>query len=289
MPIARLPSDQEAIADGFHDAACQRRREVLRETLTAFETCAFPDHLHERARLNLSRWRQDSRVSSPQLSVLVLPGDWGQVTLGLTKRFGECFAVLNMANAYFPGGAYGEGAVAQEENMFRRTDCHYQVKSHELNEDGRTYTPEVSRLLCGVDGTVYLDVTTPRVCIRGPEDRTAPDLGYAWLPPGDIFPFYELRASAQDLRDGSAFDAAEARHRIAAQLDTLCDGGIKHAVLGAFGCGAFGNPASIVARVYQEEIAKRREAFSILAFAIFSAGYGPDNFAAFKAVFADAA
>ena len=53
----------------------------------------------------------------------VLPGDWGDVTLALTKRHGRTFAVLNMANAYSFGGGYAHGQVAQEENRFRRTDC----------------------------------------------------------------------------------------------------------------------------------------------------------------------
>ena len=49
------------------------------------------------------------------------------MTQKLTKVYGETFAVLNMANAYFPGGGYDEGMPAQEENMFRRTDCHFAV------------------------------------------------------------------------------------------------------------------------------------------------------------------
>ena len=46
------------------------------------------------------------------------------MTLELTRRYGTLFASLNMANAYGPGGGYTHGMVAQEENMFRRTDCH---------------------------------------------------------------------------------------------------------------------------------------------------------------------
>ena len=66
---------------------------------------------------------------------------------------------------------------------------------------------------------------------------------------------------------------------------TRCLNGIRHAVLGAFGCGAFKNPAFEVANFYREEIAKRTGDFSVLAFAIFSAGYGPNNFTPFERTF----
>jgi len=215
------------------------------------------------------------------LRIEVLPGDWGVVTLKVTKTYGTRFAVLNMANAYVPGGAYVEGAIAQEENMFRRTDCHLRVDQSEYDEGLDRYVPEMTSLLSAEQGAVYLDVARPRVCIRGPEDRARGDLGYEWLGRDAIFGFFELRASAQDLRDGSPFDASDARRRIAAQLDTLRNAGIRHAVLGAFGCGAFRNPGAQVAQVYREEILARKEDFSVVAFAIFAAGYGPGNYAPF--------
>lgn len=145
-----------------------------------------------------------------------------------------------MANPHVPGGGYIEGAIAQEENMFRRTDCHFRVGPDEYDAELDRYRPEMTRLLTARDGKVYLDTDNPRVCIRGPEDRSRTDLGYEWLADDDIFPFYELRAAAQDLRDGSAFDAENARRRIAAQLDTLCAHGVRNAVLGAFGVGRSG-------------------------------------------------
>lgn len=100
-----------------------------------------------------------------------------------------------------------------------------------------------------------------------------------------MFPFFELRAAAVDLRDDSEFDPIEMRRRIAAQLDTLRAAGIRHAVLGAFGCGTFENPADRVAAIYREEVAARAEAFSVIAFAIFHAGYGRDNYTPFAATF----
>src|SRR5262249_43776301 len=125
----------------------------------------------------------------------------------------------------------------------------------------------------------------PRVCIRGAEDRSRVDLGYAWLPEDQVFPFLELRAAAQDLRDGSDFDPDDTRRRVSAQLHTLREHGIRHVVLGAFGCGAFRNPADRVARVYREEIDKHITDFAVIAFAVFWAGYGPNNYMPFAEAF----
>lgn len=143
----------------------------------------------------------------------------------------------------------------------------------------------MTRLLSARDGRVHLDARHPRICIRESEDRSREDLGYGWLAADQVFPFFELRAAAQDLRDGSRFDTHDARLRIGAQLDTLRGSGVRHAVLGAFGCGAFRNPADLVAAIYREEIAARASDFSVIAFAIFHAGYGPDNFTPFAEAF----
>ena len=264
-----------------------RRRLVLRETVDAFLRADPSDRYHRLAADNLARWRSMSeRPGGGSCRIEVLPGDWGEVAGALTKEHGACFAVLNMANAHVPGGAYVEGAVAQEENMFRRTDCHFRIGPEEYDVGRDRYVPDMTRLLSARDGKVYLDTEKPRVCIRGAENRSRADLGYPWLPDDRVFPFFELRAAARDLRDGSAFDAEDARRSIAAQLDTLITHRIRHAVLGAFGCGAFRNPAAEVARIYREEISSRKQSFDVIAFAIFAPGYGSDNYTTFAKEFA---
>merc|ERR1712196_593583 len=158
-----------------------------------------------------------------------------------------------------PGGGYAEGMIAQEENMFRRTDCHFSIDRQRDLDSYLLYNAEHSALVDGCHGRVYLDKHHPRVCIRGPEDRNDPTLGYRWLQDDEIFPFLELRSAAVDLRITGlkGFDPAEMAKRIAAQLDTLIDAGVRHVVLSAFGCGAFGNPAQRVARLYREQIEAR--------------------------------
>jgi hypothetical protein len=180
MPIRRLPSDDEAEAEGFRGPETQRRRDVLRETLRAFEDCDPPDRYHRLAASNLLSWRAQARSPDPGLQVYVLPGDWGDVTQALTRTFGTCFAVLNMANAFFPGGAYAEGAVAQEENMFRRTDCHFRIREEDLDDSGRMYTPEMSLLLSADRGRVLQGRNCPAhkpllsCCFRNLRSRLRP-------------------------------------------------------------------------------------------------------------------
>jgi uncharacterized protein (TIGR02452 family) len=61
---------------------------------------------------------------------------------------------------------------------------------------------------------------------------------------------------------------------------------LRRAVLGAFGCGAFGNPADRVARLYREELSARACDFSVVAFAITAPGYCLDDYTPFAAAFA---
>lgn len=283
MPGRKLLTEHDWIPPhyGPSDPEMVRRRQILRETISHFDNGNRIPELQRLAKQNVARWHLERIVENEPIQVQILQGDWGVVTQSMTRKYGKCFAVLNMANAFVPGGAYVEGASAQEENIFRRTDCHFYIGSDEYNEVQDCYHYAMSQLISAVNGEVYLDVRNPRVCVRGPEDRERSDLGYPWLDDKDVFPFFELRSAGQDLRDGSTFDEPNARRRIAAQLDTLIKHGVRHVVLGAQGCGAFMNPSEDVARIYYEEIALRHSSFTVIAFAIFNSGYGPDNFSPF--------
>src|SRR5574341_1203418 len=105
MAGRRLCSEKESAHRGFGGADSARRRSVLHETIATFERADPPDRYHRLAKQNLERWRAQSGVSDSTLRIEVLPGDWGEVTRSLTRRYGACFAALNMANAYVPGGA----------------------------------------------------------------------------------------------------------------------------------------------------------------------------------------
>lgn len=280
--------------------------EILLDTLRALETPKKRRKMRDQAQNNLERWAKnvDAANEPPEGKTLLIveEDDWGDVAHRLTKRFGKIFAVLNMANAYHFGGAYTGGASAQEENMFRRTDCHFhdELLGPGNGGKGRKYPEDSSALINGEGGRVYLG-ERPCVCIRGKEQLSKPfkeieraeELGYKWLPDDEVFPFLELRAAALDLRsrrlqgsqqysENCTFSMEACRKRIDAQLDTLAGKGVKHVVLGAFGCGAFENPTHLVAKCYREALeARPAEEFQVVAFAIYHAGYGPRNFGPF--------
>ena len=277
----KILTESDPVSEMFNHPIMIERRKVLRETLEAFSAPSALEHYHLLASQNLERWREERKESKIHNKIQVLSGDWGEVTHMLSKKYGACFAVLNMANAYVPGGGYVEGMSAQEENMFRRTDCHFHIGPKEYDSTKDRYTQGMRDLISAKYGRVYLDTEHPRVCIRGKEESSRDDLGYKWIEEDEIFPFYEMRSAAQDLRGEEEFSVDESRKRIAAQLDTLLDYDARYTVLGAFGCGAFLNPADKVAQIYKEEILKRIDGFELIAFAILSTGYGRDNFTPF--------
>lgn len=287
MPGRTLRDETAYRGTRYDDPVMAIRRGVMRETVGMLAGGGRARR-QEMAAANLARWareRAPGTAGRAPCRVRVVPEDWGVATARITRETGVCFAVLNMANAFVPGGAYVEGTAAQEENLFRRTDCHEALAPEEMDPHTERYTPAMTALLSAASGLVYLDHETPRVCFRGPEDRHRADLGYAPLPDDEVFPFLELRAAAEDLRGGKPFDESEMARRIRAQLATLRRAGLRHAVLSAFGCGAFHNPADRVALLYRDALAEEATAFDEIVFAIFAPGYGPDNHAPFAAVF----
>merc|ERR1712232_37749 len=117
-------------------------------TLLALGTSEHRLKYRELALTNLKRWRElPESAAAALVQFPVFCGDWGEVTLQLTQRYREKFAVLNMANAYVAGGGYTEGMPAQEENMFRRTDCHYAVDEYVYDQQNDRYKTELTDLI----------------------------------------------------------------------------------------------------------------------------------------------
>ena len=297
------------------------RGKVLDRTLSSLGTEARRKEYLSKAHENVQRWQSERQEyghpeSAAICKIEVVEEDSLEAAQTGSKQYGEVFAVMNMANPVLLGGNYREGSAAQEENLYRRTDCHFSMAYQASG--------------CVTDGGITRLGRTPRICICGPENRAdTENLGYEQLSDDEIFLFYELRSAAPDCRffkfewndptsntpqyfEGSredftrevlaplweknieldvaaAFvrnepcDREELKRRIIAQFNSLEESNIEHAVLGAFGCGAFANPPETVAAVYREVISERMEAgtfqFKCLKFAII---FSKPNLDAFK-------
>lgn len=262
-----------------------KRRQVLRDTVAHFQNLEWSKSIKSLALANVDRWNNVRKLEDRPSSfsrIQVFPGDWGDVTLHLTRMFGTKFTVLNMANAYVPGGGCDEGMPAQEENIWRRSDCRLRVPRRELSNQAefRRYNRKTTNL---INGPGLIDTHDTRTCIKGPEIGGRGE-GYEWLPANEVFPFTEFRSAALDRRSYehdpaklSILEISIMQNKIRAQLDTLHRHNQRNIVLGAFGCGAFRNPAADVAQIYSEALEAYKDCneFDVVAFAIYDAGYGP--------------
>lgn len=231
----------------------------------------------------------------------VFDGDYGDVLAHLTNVVapGALYAVLNMANAYRPGG--GPGCPAQEENMMQRSDASVLYAEENKIESTPILTPPPYRVPLGETVLFY---SHPRVLFKGKEVRNADNsinLEKSFAPI-DPIEFYEFRSAAVDTRDLEHVDYGDGSHggifhpekytesmrrRIHNQLTECKRHGAEYVLLSAFGCGAFMNAAigrwavRTVALLYREAVQAHAHEFKRIDFAIYSS-YGADNYRLWK-------
>ena len=111
-------------------------------------------------------------ISSTNTPIIILSrNDWGVETKLLTDQYNTLFTVLNMANENRMGGGVMHGAGAQEENMFRRSDCMThppEMWEHIITQNDFKYTPELTDTISSINGKAYLDDKV-RYCFKSSE------------------------------------------------------------------------------------------------------------------------
>lgn len=224
--------------------------------------------IRAKAITNLQNWikKVDAKASPEKISVS--EQDWAAVTQQYTERHGKIFAVLNMASAIHPGSNVVKGGKSQEADMFIRSDCFRFVTDEDTLPISKqnpipTYLPKLQHMINGeIDNTTYLELAKNyRVCIKGPEDTK-----YTLLDEDRYFPFFEMR-SASTTATKTASDEKGLQQRIHAQIDTLVKEKIRHVVFGPFGHDQ-GHDLDMIARIYQNELAKNLNQFDHIVFAL---------------------
>lgn len=158
-------------------------------------------------------------------------------------------AVLNMASRQNPGGGVLNGAGAQEENLFRRTNLF--LSMYQFAPYAAEYGLARSRYQYPLDrnfGGVY----TPDACVfRGLEKD-----GYPLLDEFFLLSFIAVPAMNRPALDYNGKIVPNLITGIKNKIRTILRIGLRKGhdalVLGAWGCGAFRNPPSHIASLFHE-------------------------------------
>ena len=177
-----------------------------------------------------------------------------------------CF--LNMASSapHQFGGGYLTGAMAQEEDLCRRSNLHIAFKkmSPPVPKFGGCFVSNVSICREGeAAGYKWMPKVILSNCIMCAASRK-PNI----IASGDLEPkFYE-----------------EMREKIKGMLDLLLFHKQYYVILGAFGCGAYGNPPHNVAEIFRNLLRKEYKGqFAKVVFAIIDNRY-TDNRKVFEEI-----
>ncbi|WYZ39459.1 hypothetical protein EsH8_III_001373 [Colletotrichum jinshuiense] len=157
-------------------------------------------------------------------------------------------AILNMASPLTPGGGFVNGASSQEESLCMRTTLLPSLKDeyYRLPELGAVYTPDV---------LVFRDEDADDVLEK--KDR--------WFV--DCISAAMLRnpETERDEESGFSHYVHEKDRQVILEkmkiLLRICQvKGVKKIVLGAWGCGAYGNPVAEVAKAWRKALIPRNDA-----------------------------
>lgn len=167
--------------------------------------------------------------------------------------------ILNMANARSAGGGWMHGALAQEEALCYRTSLSATLRYnyYPLPEKGGVYSPRVLVLRESMkDGHGLMDMREP----KNLPVLSVISVAAVCQPPTII----DQHSGRQRYAFGADRRLMEEKMRVILRI--AAKNGHRQIVLGAFGCGAFGNPKEEVADMWK----------SVFSEAEFAAGWWQD-------------
>ncbi|KAJ3536306.1 hypothetical protein NM208_g6782 [Fusarium decemcellulare] len=232
-----------------------------RRGIDAAELILNPPHLKPAAADEKKRNQDQSggspEPSSPRIALQVadtLPAAQSLLTRetssGITADLSNKnarVAILNMASPLSPGGGFLNGAGSQEESLCMRTTLLPSLKDeyYRLPELGAVFTPDV---------LVFRDESADQVLDKN--DRWFVDCITAAMPRGP-------EIDVDDLGRGSYAhdkDRELVLQKMRMVMRVCQTKGVKRVVLGAWGCGAYGNPVGEVARAWRKVLLPRKDA-----------------------------
>eukprot|EP01120_Amphizonella_sp_Union-15-10_P013242 TRINITY_DN6125_c0_g1_i5.p1 TRINITY_DN6125_c0_g1~~TRINITY_DN6125_c0_g1_i5.p1 ORF type:complete len:257 (-),score=48.67 TRINITY_DN6125_c0_g1_i5:85-855(-) len=175
------------------------------------------------------------------------------------KKEGRNPLVLNMANARHPGGGYLNGAGAQEETLFRRTN-YYQFLdpyNQQSKSDNENYPIKDF-------GGIY----SSNVLVFRKSEKE----GYAFMENPIPLSFVAVAAYPNPpLKNPTTMEEiyeVNTRRKIRSIFKIAWNHKHDCLILGAFGCGAFKNPPNHVAKIFKQVLDDYSKFFEAIYFAI---------------------
>ncbi|GLI01774.1 TIGR02452 family protein [Phytohabitans aurantiacus] len=191
-------------------------------------------------------------------------------TLAAARRLGPDTAALVFASARNPGGGFRNGARAQEEDIARASALHACLETvpdfyqHHRGDPDLRYS---DRIIYSPGVPVFRDdhgALLDQPCRAALITAAAPN----------------LRAVAQNQPELVDTVPAAIERRAARVLEVAAAHGHRRLVLGAWGCGVFGNDPAVVARAFDDAL-RRVGPFDHVVFAVLDHAPGTPTHRAF--------
>ena len=168
-------------------------------------------------------------------------------------------AILSFANADIPGGRYRSGGRAQEEDLCRLLPPLYATLAAAPSPSGDTTVmhPTAATTSTGAypipAGTTLFSSRLPVVRRPGTYALCPPQTFVSVITAAMPCGLADKRPAGGWLSESSLWGQTVTT-RIRSVLHTAAENGSTHIVLGAFGCGAFGNPPGPTARIFRQQL-----------------------------------
>ena len=196
--------------------------------------------------------------------------DKDSVAAIIRRPLNENIAVLNFASYKNPGGKFIEGSSAQEESL-----CHASFLYNVLASVSMYYEWNNEHKNRGLyeNRAIY----SPDVLFQKGKDKRCCDVITCAAP--NITPSRKYNWGVTDEENTEAL-----KSRIKFVLDIAVDQKRETLILGAFGCGVFGQDAEEVANIFMDYLTTTHKMFKKVIFAI-PKGFHTENYNKFEKVF----
>lgn len=158
----------------------------------------------------------------------------------LYSRHDSGLLVLNLANPVYPGGGVRKGARAQEEDLCRKSSLLLSLESRTASQ-----YYEYNKRLCTYMGSDALMITPKVEIIRDEKGELLEDTAVVSV----LTCAAPMVSRGKEGLSGSEYEEMVYR-RIMGMLKCAAYFGYKNLVLGAWGCGAFGNDAHVMSDLF---------------------------------------